>query len=166
MPLLALIIEFECNIDDCVDFDSFKPKEKKEQPEKSCKSCQYNNADGNGFCSFVADSYIHCQEHGKLKFWQSCQPKEKKEEKRSCQTCIHNSFHGLGTARNCLKGHSWKEGNICSDWQPKQPPKEIDWEAVKMTTSLQDHLSPEQKHNKLVDIVRSLYEKVEGEKCL
>jgi hypothetical protein len=92
--------------------------------------------------------------------------KQEEQPERSCSTCVNSPV--------C----SWQ--SVCQDadyihWHPKEKKEEEpDWEGLKTKEEVSMQIKDIKKslellreirrHNHLVDIVRSLYEKVEGEK--
>lgn len=143
-----------------------RPEAKEEKSCESCKHCQKQES-GINHCKLkiIAESsamFTDCIKKGFAKW----KPKEKKEEKRSCSECEHYRFFKLDY--QC--GYGKKDYKDCSIgenkyFEPKQPPKVDvpDWDFFHFSVT-DGVFGIFNRLNKIVDIVRTIYEKVEGEK--
>jgi len=123
-----------------------KPKE-----ERRCKDCMLSKT---------------CDTRKKYQFTKDCsefQPKEKKEEKRSCLYCDKYSPERICKLGDLASAVACRDSGYLR-WQPKQPPKVVpDWKGMEIVIT-DDDVERGIKHNRLQRVVKDIYEKVEGEK--
>lgn len=146
---LKIIAESSAMFTDCIKkgFAKWQPKEEK----RSCENC----------VSFMTSS-MTCK---LCKDKSNYMPKQTPKEKTN-----FNDYMDISELDEKAKKFLEKTCRECRYRkhfeEPKQPPKEIDWEGlkryVKKYSDVDDMNDVNTKHNALVDIVRSLYEKVEG----